>query len=198
MEELLQRVKKVLMQPKEAWIEIQGENESISSLLKKYVLILALIPAIAALIGYWLVGVNVPYWGRMASFEWGLNQAITSYLSSIIGVILTGWIISWLAPKFNTAVSLNDAVKLVTYSYFPTFVAGIFLFIPSLSIIASLAGLYGLYILYLGFAPITGVSEEKRTPYFVVSLVVMIVLFVVIGLAIAAILGAFGISQMQQ
>lgn len=197
MEKLILKIKKVLMEPKTVWSEIQTENETVSSLLKSYILPLAAIPAIASLIGYWLIGINVPPWGRMASFEWGLNQAISSYIAIVAGILLTSWVISWLAPKFGTTVTLDNAVKLVTYSYFPIFIGGIFYLIPSLAIIASLAGIYGLYILYQGFTPITGVSDKKRTSYYVVSLITMIVLFFVLGLIIASILGALGLSQMK-
>lgn len=198
MEKLLSRIKLIILNPNDAWKTIQQEEGVVSEILKHYVLPLAAIPALASLIGYWLIGVKIPLWGRMASFEWGLNQAITSYVSMVAGVLITGWVISYLAPKFNANVSLGNAVKMVAYSYTPVFIAGVFYLMPSLGIIASLAGIYGLYILYLGFEHITNVNKEKHTTYFVVSLLVLILVYFVLGVLIAAILGAFGLSGVKQ
>ncbi|MCF8361552.1 MAG: YIP1 family protein [Prolixibacteraceae bacterium] len=198
MEKLLSRIKLIILNPNDAWKTIQQEEGVVSEILKHYVLPLAAIPALASLIGYWLVGVNVPIWGRMASFEWGLSQAITSYVSLVAGVLIAGWVISYLAPKFNANVSPGDAVKMVAYSYTPVFIAGVFYLIPSLGIIASLAGIYGLYILYLGFEPITRVPKDKQTTYFVISLLVLILVYFLLGLIIAAFLGVFGLSGTKQ
>lgn len=194
MEKIINRIKEVLLNPREAWEVISTEEGVVSDVLKKYVLPLAAIPALASFIGYWLIGVKVPLWGRMASFEWGLSQAITSYVSLVAGVLISGWVISYLASKFDANVSFGNAVKMVAYSYTPIFVAGIFYLIPSLSIIAGLAGLYGLYILYIGFEHITKVSKEKHTTYFVISLLALVLVYFLLGLIIAAFMGAIGLS----
>jgi hypothetical protein len=196
MENLITRVKEILLQPKAAWEVIKNEETSVAKIMTGYVLPLALIPAIASLIGYWLVGVNVPFFGKMASFEWGLNVALSNYLGSVIGVFITGWVISKLAPTFNASVSIDNAVKMVAYSYTPVFVVGILNIAPSLAVISLFAGIYGLYILYLGFEPITNVGQEKKTSYFVVSILVLIGVYIVLGIIIGTILGALGISAM--
>lgn len=197
MENLVSRAKTVLLQPKTAWETIKNEPDVMAKVITGYVVPLALIPAIASFIGYGLIGVNVPFFGRSASIEWGLNQAITQFVAIILGVIVSGWVISMLAPTFNTKLSLDKGVQLVAYSYTPTMVAGVLLISPSLAIIALLAGIYGLYILYLGFKPMTGVADDKATSYFVVSLLVTIGVMFVMGLILTAILGAVGLSAMK-
>jgi hypothetical protein len=194
MDKIFQKVKEVLLTPALAWESIKNEQETAAGIIKNYVLLLALIPALSAFIGYALIGIKVPFYGHVSSVEMGLNQAISMYVGYVVGIWLTGFVISKLAPSFQTKVSVDDAVKMVAYSYTPVFIAGIFYIIPSLSIIASIAGIYGLYILYLGFVPVTKVSEQKKTAYFVVSLLVLIVLFVLLSLIIGAILGAFGLA----
>ncbi|MDA3881568.1 MAG: Yip1 family protein [Prolixibacteraceae bacterium] len=198
MEKMINRIKEVLLNPGEAWKVIRKDEGVVSDILKQYVLPLAAIPALASLIGYWLIGIKVPLWGRYSSFEWGLSQAITSYVSLVAGVLITGWVISYLASRFNAKVTLGNAVKMVAYSYTPVFVAGIFYLVPSLAIIAGLAGLYSLYILYLGFEPITNVPKEKRTAYFVVSILVLILVYFLLALLIGTILGVLGLSGVKQ
>ncbi len=194
MEKLINRVKEIVLQPKKAWESIKTEETTVSEILKNYVLPLALIPAVASFIGYGFIGVRVPFVGHMNSIEWGLSQAITSFVSMFLGILVSGWVISWLAPKFNTTLSLNDAVKLVAYSYTPALLGGIFNLIPTLAILAALAGLYSLYVLYLGFKPITNVSEEKTTSYFVVSLVVIVAIYFVLGVILGVILSTAGLT----
>ena len=60
-------------------------------------------------------------------------------------------------------------------------VAGIFNILPALAVIALLAGLYGLYILYLGIKPMMKAPDDKVTVYFIVSLLILIVTYIVIS-----------------
>ena len=52
-----------------------------------------------------------------------------------------------------------------------------------------LAGLYGLYLLYLGVQPLMKVPKEKSTTYFVISLLAMVVVSLLVGLAVGLITG---------
>lgn len=188
MEQLINRVKQILLKPKEEWDVISKEETPIVKMLTGYVLPLSLIGVVASFIGLGLIGINVPFFGSLKSVGWGLYAAITFFITVVLGVMLSGWIISLLAPSFGTKLSLDDGVKLVGYSYTPIFVGAIFNLLPALSILATLAGLYGLFLLYIGFKPITKVTEDRVTGYFLVSLLVMIVAYFVLGLILGAIL----------
>lgn len=194
MENVINRAKEIVFQPKKAWENIRVENSTASGILKSYVLPLALIPSIASFIGYGFIGVTVPFAGRMHSIGWGLNQALTSFVSLFLGILVSSWVISWLAPKFDTTPNLNNTVKLVAYSFTPAMLGGVFSIIPALAIIGVLAGLYSLYVLYLGFKPITNVSEDKTTTYFIVSLVVIIGVYIVLGVVLGLVFASVGIS----
>lgn len=190
-EYLIDRVKLVLVQPKEAWAKISNEQTDLKDFLMSYVLPLVLIPTIASFIGYGLIGMGSYF--KVASLSWGLHQAILAFLGAFLGVFVSAFCIHKLAPAFNTQVSLTNAIKLVAYSYTPSWLAGVFNILPSLSIISLLAGIYSLYILYIGFVPITNVSEEKKTSYFIVSLILVIAVSVIVSLVIGAILLTAGL-----
>lgn len=190
-EYLIDRIKLVLVQPKEAWAKISNEQTDLKDFLMSYVLPLVLIPTIASFIGYGLIGMGSYF--KVASLNWGLHQAILAFLGAFLGVFISAFCIHKLAPTFNTQVSLANAIKLVAYSYTPIWLAGVFNILPSLSIISLLAGIYSLYILYIGFVPITNVSEEKKTSYFIVSLILVIVVSVIVSLVIGAILLTAGL-----
>jgi hypothetical protein len=60
--------------------------------------------------------------------------------------------------------------------------------VPYLGILVLLAGLFGLYLLYLGFeTPMMETPKEKVLGYFVISIIVVIVLYLVFGLLLGAI-----------
>jgi hypothetical protein len=181
--------KNVILTPKTEWIEIEKENTSHLDLFIKYVLPLSLIPAIAAFIGYGLIGVSVPFFGRIHSMEWGVRQAIVQWVACAGGVYLSAFIIDMLATSFGATKNLNKAFSLVGYSYTPAMVAGIFYILPgSLGWLALVAGIYSLYLLYIGLQPMMKVPAEKNTGYFVVSLLVMIVVMSVLSFGLARIL----------
>lgn len=197
MENLINRAKNMILQPKETWEVIKTEETALSSLLTSYVFPLALIPAIASFIGYGIIGFNTGFFGQAASIEWGISQAITTFISAFIGVIISAWVISLLSKNFGTDVTLNNAAKLVAYSYTPSLLAGIFYLIPALTILAIVGAIYSLYVLYIGFQPITNVSEGQKTSYFVVSLIAIIVISVVLTFVLGIILTTFGIASYQ-
>lgn len=197
MENLINRAKNVVLQPRETWEVIKTEETTLSSLLTSYVFPLALIPAIASFIGYGIIGFNTGFFGQAASIEWGMSQAITTFVSAFFGVIISAWVISLLAKNFGTELTLNNAAKLVAYSYTPSLVSGIFYLIPALTILAIVGAFYSLYILYIGFQPITNVSESQKTSYFVLSLIAIIVVSVVVTFVLGLILTAFGLVGYQ-
>jgi len=171
---MFNRVKEILIAPKKEWAVIEGENTPYMKLFTGYVLPLSLIPAIAAFIGYGLIGVN--FMGvHIHSIGFGIRQAVVQWVAMVVGVFLTAAIVNFLADSFGAKKNYDRAFALVAYSYTPMFVAGIFLLLPSLSWLAMLAGLYGLYLLYLGMKPMMGAPDEKNTVYFIVSLVATIV-----------------------
>ncbi len=188
---LIDRVKLVLLSPKGAWVKISSEPIDRKDFLMSYVLPLVLIPTLASFIGYGLIGLGSYF--KVASLSWGLHQAITAFLGAFLGVFISAFCIHKLAANFDTQVSLNNAIKLVAYSYTPVWIAGVFYILPSLSILSLLAGIYSLYILYVGFVPVTNVKEEKKTSYFILSLILVIVVSVVVSLVIGAILLTAGL-----
>lgn len=190
MDKLINLAKQFILSPKEAWESVKDDTSTAQQHVTSYVFPLALIPAIATFIG-------VGFIGYFHSIEWGISSAVMSLINTLLGVFISGFVIHKLAPSFQTEVSLDKAVKLVGFSYTAALVGGIFNIYTPLAILVLIAALYSLYVLYLGFKPMTNVSEEKSMGYFVVSLVVIILVYVVIGLIMAALFGALGFAAMK-
>ena len=185
--EIINRVKNILITPKTEWTAIEGENTPHAKLFTTYVLSLAVIPAIAAFIGYGLIGYSI-FGIRVGSIGLGIRQAIIQFIVSAGGVYLTAVIINFLAENFGAKKNFDKAFSLVAYAYTPMFIGGIFYILPSLSILASLAGIYGLYLLYIGLKPLMNSPEDKTTVYFVISLLAMIVVYAALGFVLGIVL----------
>ncbi|MGH7025150.1 MAG: Yip1 family protein, partial [Caulobacteraceae bacterium] len=113
-----------------------------------------------------------------------------SYVASLVGVFILGFIIDALAPSFDGQKSQIQAMKLAVYSYTAAWVAGILNILPILGILAIIAAFYGLYIFWLGLPKLMKSPAEKNVGYFVVIIVVAFV----VNFIIAAIIGAVTLS----
>ena len=191
MNNIINTAKQFILNPKLEWEVAKEDTNTAQQHVMTYVLPLALISAVAIFIGVGLIGYRVLGY-RVQSVSGGLTQAIMSLVSILIGVFLSGFVIHKLAPTFNTTVTLDKAVKLVGFSYTAMLLAGVLNIFPPLAFFTFLGGLYSLYIMYLGFKPMTNVSEEKSMSYFLVSLLVIVAVYVIIGLILAGIVGVLG------
>ncbi|GHT66954.1 YIP1 family protein [Bacteroidia bacterium] len=185
--DIINRVKNILLTPKTEWQTIETENTPHVKVFTSYVVPLALIPAIAAFIGYGLIGYSV-LGVHIGGIGWGIRYAIIQYVTMLGGTYLTAFVIDTLANSFGATKNLDKAYSLVAYAYTPALVGGVFYLIPAISILASLASLYSLYLLYIGLQPMMKQPAEKTVPYFIVSLVVMAAVAVVLSIVLGAIL----------
>jgi len=178
---IVERAKNIILKPSETWTEIQAEQMSISDLYKSYVVILAVIPAVASLIGYGVIGHSA--FGMHV--RWGIGRAfgyaILYYVLTLVGIYVDALIADALAPNFGGKKNILNAFKAVVYSMTPGWVGGIFHIIPSLSILAILAALYGIYLFYLGLPLLMETPKEKSLGYVVVVIIVTFVINIIIG-----------------
>jgi hypothetical protein len=179
---LIDRVKRILLAPKEEWPVIDAEQASVGSLYTGYILPLAAIGPVASIIGWSVFGMKLPFVGsyRMP-IGFGVRNAVVVYVLGLIGVFVLGLIIDALAPTFGGQKNQIQGLKVAAYSYTAAWVGGIFSLIPALAILGLLASLYSLYLLYLGLPVLMKAPQEKAIGYTVVVIIVAIVLWIVIG-----------------
>jgi hypothetical protein len=168
---------------------ILTEAETPQSLLTKYVIPMALIPAIAFFIGYGLIGIDAVI-VHISGIRWGVIMAVDSFITSIITYYICTFVIDALAPSFSSEKNIGKSAQLVAYSYTAVWVAGIFNIVPSLSILGIL-GLYSIYLFYLGVPVMKKTSEDKRISYMIVSAIVIIVVGLVVNTIVSRIMYAF-------
>lgn len=182
---IVERVKKLVLQPKHEWQVIDGETHTVQGLYTQYVMILAAIPAVCGFIGLSLIGIGVFGATYRVGIAAGVAHMVVQYLMSLGMVYLMALIIDALAPHFGSQKNFNQALKVA--AFFPTaaWIAGVFSIIPSLGIIGSLLALYSLYLLFVGLPILMKTPEDKSIPY----VVVVIIAAIVIAVVIAALIG---------
>lgn len=187
---LTDRVTRILKDPKAEWPVIEAEVTTTEQLYRSYIAPLAAIPPVATFIGMSLIGISMPFIGHYrVGIGSGIAHAIVSWVLALVGVYVAALIINKLAPTFDSAPNDRQALKLVAYANTAAWVAGVFNIIPMLGVLAILGGLYSIYLFYVGLPVMMKTPEAKVVPYMVVSALVIIVVFVVMGLVAAAITG---------
>jgi len=178
---IMERIKGILLRPKEEWQIIAGETTPIPELYKNYIILLAAIGPVASFIGMSLIGVSLPVGGAYrVSIITGIVSAVVQYVLTLVGVYILALIIDTLAPTFTGEKNIDQAFKLAAYSYTPGWLVGIFALIPALGVLGIL-GLYGIYLLYLGLPVLMKSPKEKSTGYTIAIIIAAIIIFVVIG-----------------
>jgi len=173
---LVDRVRAILLRPKDEWPVIETEQTDAATLYRGYIVPLAAIGPVAAWIGGSLI--------YRTPIITGLAQAIVSYILTLIGTYLFALIIDGLAPSFGGTRNRMQALKVAAYASTATWLAGIFSIIPGLSVLG-LLGLYSLYLLYLGLPVLMKVPQDKAVTYTAAVVVLAIVMYLVIGLVAA-------------
>ncbi|HEY2178433.1 MAG TPA: Yip1 family protein [Caulobacteraceae bacterium] len=179
---LISRVQGILLKPSAEWDVIDGEAATVPGLFTGYACILAAIGPVATVIQHLLF------------LHWTLPiiivLAVLTYVMSLVGVYIVGFIIDALAPSFDAQKNQIQAMKLAVYSYTAAWVAGILNILPILGILAIIAALYGLYIFWLGLPKLMKAPAEKATGYAVVTVIIAIVVNAVIGMVVAAVIAS--------
>jgi hypothetical protein len=189
--DLLCRVQEILLRPRETWPVIKSEEATIGGIYKSYALILAAIPAVAQATGLALIGTSFLGVRYRASLGNTLADAILSYCVSLVGLYSVALVVNGLATKFASQKNLTNALKLVAYSWTPSWVAGPLLLIPSLGWLAKLVSLYGLYLLYLGLPVLMETPRERVAVYFLCA-VVLSTIFVGFVISVVALFFPLG------
>ena len=165
--QLIDRVRNIVVQPKNEWPKIADEATTPQSLYVNYVMILAAIGPLAILLRS----------GGMA-----IAPAIVQYLIALLVTFLLALIVDGLAPTFGGQKNFVESLKLVAYSYTAAWIAGVFLVVPTLGgIVSLLAAVYGWYTFYLGVPLLKKCPQDKAVAYTIVVVICAIALVVMLA-----------------
>jgi hypothetical protein len=187
---LVDRVKNILLNPRQEWAVIDTEATTPVDLYKGYIIPLAAIGPIASFIGSTVFGYHLPFVGTFRTpVGSALSALVVTYLLTLAGVYVLSLIIDALAPTFGGTKSHIQALKVSAYSSTASWVVGIFSLVPGLRWLGIL-GLYSLYLLYLGLPVLMKTPAEKAMAYTILVILAALVLFLVIGLVAGSFISA--------
>ena len=189
---LIARIKDILFTPAEAWDRIDAEPATIKGLYVGYACILAAIGPIARLIGSQLFGYHVLNISFRPSLVASIEQAVVSYVLSLVGIYVLALIIDALASSFGGTKSQIQAFKLAVYSSTAAWIAGIFALLPPVSGLA-IIGIYSLYLLYVGLPKLMKAPADKALTYTVAVVIADLVILFVIAIVSGLIVGGAGL-----
>ena len=179
---LAERVKRILLTPREEWRVIDTEPATPAGLFTGYIIPLAAIGPVAQAIGYSVFGVSLPFMGTYRTpIGSAITGAVVTFALTLAGVYVLALVIDALAPTFDGTRNQIQALKVAAYASTASWLAGIFALVPGLRVLG-LLGLYSLYLLYLGLPVLMKSPAEKALGYTVVVILAAIVLFMLIGL----------------
>jgi hypothetical protein len=181
---LVERAKGILLNPKNEWAVIDTEPATVGSLYSGYIIPLSAIPAVSTFIGWSVIGVSLLGFRYRIPTGTALTGVAVQYALGLVGVFVLALIIDALAPSFGGQKSQIQALKVAAYSSTASWIAGIFMIIPSLAVLALLGGLYSLYLMFVGLPIVMKSPSDKALGYTAVVVIAAIVLYVVIGVAV--------------
>ncbi|MGH6989632.1 MAG: Yip1 family protein [Stellaceae bacterium] len=181
--DIVNRAKTMIASPRTEWEVTAAEPTDTQQLFLNYVAPLAAIPPLARFIG------NSLLFGR-SGIGAGILGAIITYVLSLIGVYVIGWIAAKLARSFGGRGEVDQGVKLIAYAWTASWLGGVFHLVPAIGLLGAIASFYSLYILFIGIGPMLGVPQGRVVAHFIALFVALIVVYIVIGLVVVGIVGA--------
>jgi hypothetical protein len=189
---LLERMKNILLSPRNEWERIATESSSIGELYVRYAFPLLIGVALLSFVHLSVIGTSTFFGGTVRlPMTLGLTSALFTVIGGAIGLFLLSLIINMLAPTFGAQRELRQAFKVAAYAATPSAVASVFSLLPGLGTLLGLvAAIYGIYVLYLGLIPVMQTPKERAVGYTATIIVVMIVLSILLGVVLATLGGA--------
>ena len=183
---LLAMVRNIIFSPVAEWQVIAKEKRTMKRLLGRYVIPMALIPAVASYIGYGLAGASGILF-RISGTYWGISMAINNFITSLAVYLLGTLLVDSIAPAFGAQRNRGRSAQLVAYSYTPAWLAGIFYALPGLQPAVAL-GLYSVYLFYTGVPQLKKTPEDQRIAFTTVSAILLIIIRFLVGLLLSALI----------
>lgn len=155
----------LLTHPKETWVKISEENNTIFGHFVGYVLFLALLGPAAGYFGTTSTGWQIG--SREAvrlSHESALTIAVMYYFMMLGAVVGLGILIQWISKTYNGICQIGRAISLAGYVATPIFLVGLIEIFPILwlNLLFGLCALaYTVYLLYIGVPIMMKINENQ-------------------------------------
>jgi hypothetical protein len=164
------RAWELLRDPDSAWVAIAARADPVRRIAWRYVVPLALVPAIAWVAGSFLFPDDIGgvAGARDARAIW--ISGLWTFLGSLITVALLATAIAAVAPMYGTRRDFRRAFRVAAFGLTPLWLAGVLLVKPILMLAMLLAGLHTCFLLHAGLRGVLQVKEGDAAEFVAVSL----------------------------
>ncbi len=184
----LRRIHALLFRPRAEWERIAGESVTVDALLRRVILPLSALPAVATTIGMRIFDREWdPVHGYLVPPESIFAAGATTYFATVGSIFALAAIFMLLAPMFGCARNFIRALKVATYGAIPVLLAGATLLLPVMAIVGVVGMCHSLYLLWLGADRVLHVPDGARAEFVGISLVLLAFASVVLGAAASGI-----------
>ena len=188
-------LKTLLTDPIAGWKRIHKEDFRMADCYARYVIPLALIGPVAALIGTTRVGWQVGGSDVVRlTLDSALRMSVSSFFAILMVVFILAKTIHWMAGTYNAEQRLDTCVSLATFSATPLFLTGFAMVYP-MPWFVYLLGLpalsYSVALLYKGVPIMMEINKEKA--FLFSSAILALGLVSLVGL-IAATVSLWGVG----
>ena len=167
------RVRRILLAPREEWPRIAAEPASVQSIYSGWIMLLAAIGPVALLVS-----------------THSLRLAVAEYILWLIITFLLAQVVDALAPTFGGSRDFVASLKLTAYSLTVAWLAGVFNLFGVLGFAPWLVAMaYTFYTLFLGASVLKRASPDRALPF---TLTVVLCAFVLGYLASVIVGGMLG------
>lgn len=190
---LPQRVKDILVSPREEWRTIAGEPTTAADVWTGYVIPLAIIGPVALAIAQLGFGGGRPVAGAgTAPLVTGIAMAFLTFAFALVQVAVLAWGVNAMALKFRAIPDRLAALEVVAYSMTPVWLVGIAYLFPALGFLWVFAAIYAFILAFLGLRTLMRCAPPQALAYTFATLGIAFVMWVVTGALVTTLLGFGG------
>ncbi|MEL7557900.1 Yip1 family protein [Stutzerimonas chloritidismutans] len=155
--------------PDRAWETIRQKEDAHSLHYLMHLLLLALVPAVCLFIGVTIVGWSLVDEERVRlDTASALQLCLLLYLAIVIGTVIMGFFVRWMARAFDARPNLNQCIGFIAYVITPFLLAGVTGLYPNrwfAAIVLLIAGIYSTYLLFTGLPAFMRQRSSQRFLY---------------------------------
>ncbi|WP_152206150.1 Yip1 family protein [Marinobacter changyiensis] len=187
----------LLTHPDREWEAIRNDSESVGKLYLGHILLLALIPAVAAFYGTTQVGWQIGD-GQIIRLTSGsaLQLCALFYASMLAGIYIIGRFIDFFAATYDVKSDKPRGVILAAYTVTPVLLMGVIAAYPNIwvnMLVGLVAVAYSVYLLYEGLPILMKIPEDRGFMFASSVLTVGLVMFVAL-MAISVVVWSMGVG----
>ncbi|MCX6237510.1 MAG: Yip1 family protein [Bacteroidia bacterium] len=175
----------IIVTPKVEWIKIKEEDSSIFQLITGFLLPLILLAVFASMIGSYIQMVGTGFVPDVL-----VTSGLRPFLSISLSIVISILAVNALIGTFGGTPNVNQASKLVVYSFVPGILVAIIFGMAPWFYILGLFFLYSFYIFYLGTPVLLNLPTERQSNFSTLSSTTILIIYLMVSFILSSFFGA--------